>query len=605
MFFAGSTAVIGNGDTGELWSTPATDLADFDSSAKADLTLGADAVFDASDEHVAVYSSKTSTASLVDVGTTLTVAKRWTVRTDRTDDVQVASFGDHVAVLDRTTGVLSVDGETVDLGDRVGSAPALQHSADGVDDVVVAGTAGLVHVTASGTVRSTALEVGGRAARPAVVGSCTYAAWAGGQAVDSCRGRAVQRLASTGGAGDLQILHNGDTVVANDPQSGRSWAIDRSGQLIDNWADLVKKDDDQQQEQVSDDDPEIDKDQKPPVAVDDQLGARPGRTTSLPVLLNDYDPNGDPIIISEVGAVDRADGSVAIVGDGQRLQVTLGARASGTISFPYTITDGNGGSDTATVTVTVRPDSENEPPRQVRDTSADVVQNGHVVTNVLGDWVDPDGDPVYLKSASGSDGDLVSTTPDGLLDFRNASGRTGDRTVQLVVSDGRDDGRGSVTVRVSKPGSVPLDADPFPVRGYAGKAFTVDPLDHVRGGNGTVTLTSVSSAAGLTVTPSYDAGTFRVQGASAGDHQLEYTVTDGVKTASGVVRVTILAPPDASTAPITTPKTVFVTTLSTKDTDVTATDIDPRAGCSSSPRSRAPDAAAVSRRACSTSTRSG
>jgi hypothetical protein len=578
VFFAGSTAVIGNADTGELWATPAKDLGEFDASTKADLTLGADAVFDASDDHVAVYSPKTGTASLVDVGTTLSVDQRWTVKMDRADDFQVASFGRHVAVLDRTTGEISVDGETVDLGDRVGTSPSLQRSADGASQVTVAGAAGLVRVSASGAVVTTSLQVSGRAARPTVVGSCTYAAWAGGQAMDSCRGTGLQRLADTAGTGELQILHNGQTVVANDPQSGRSWAIDRSGQVIDNWADLIKKDDDQQQEQVSDDDPEVDKDQKPPVAVDDDLGARPGRTTSLPVLLNDYDPNGDPIVISEVGQVDDAVGDVAIVGDGQRLQITLAARATGTVSFPYTITDGNGGSDTATVTVSVRPDSANDPPRQVRDTSADVVQNGHVVTNVLGDWVDPDGDPVYLKAASASNGDRVSTTPDGLLDFRNASGKTGDRAVQLVVSDGRADGRGSVTVRVAKQGSVPLYADPFPVQGYAGKAFTVDPLDHVRGGNGTVTLTSVSSSAGLTVAPSYDAGTFRVQGASAGDHQLEYTVTDGTKTSSGIVRITILAPPDASSAPITTPKTVFVNTLSTKDTDVTATDIDPAGG---------------------------
>lgn len=578
VFFAGSTAVIGNGDTGELWATPAKDLGEFDASTKADLTLGADAVFDASDDHVAVYSPKTGTAALVDVGTTPTVAKRWTVKMDRADDFQVASFGDHLAVLDRSSGRMSVDGRTVDLGDRVGSAPALQHSTDSSSEVVVAGTAGLVRVSASGDVSSTAMQVSGRAARPMVVGSCTYAAWAGGQAIDTCKGSGLQRLASTAGTGDLQILHNGETVVANDPQSGRSWAIDRSGQLIDNWADLIKKDEDQQQEQVSDDDPEVEKDQKPPVAVDDDLGARPGRTTSLPVLLNDYDPNGDPIVVSEVGKIDDAVGDVAIVGDGQRLQITLSGRATGIVSFPYTITDGNGGSDTATVRVTVRPDSENDPPRQVRDTSADVVQNGHVVSNVLGDWVDPDGDPVYLKSATAADGDRVSTTPDGLLDYRNASARTGDRAVQLVVSDGRADGRGSVTVHVAKQGSVPLYADPFPVQGYAGKAFTVDPLDHVRGGNGTVTLTSVSSSTGLTVTPSYDSGTFRVQGAGAGDHQLEYTVTDGTKTTSGIVRVTILAPPDASTAPITTPKTVFVNTLSTKDTDVTATDIDPAGG---------------------------
>ncbi|MGL3198996.1 MULTISPECIES: Ig-like domain-containing protein [Curtobacterium] len=578
VFFAGSSAVIGNADTGELWTTPAADLADFDASTKADLTLGADAVFDASDDHVAVYSPKTSTASLVDLGTSVSVAQKWTVRMDADHDLQVAAFGRNVAVLDRTDGVLAIDGDRVELGDRVGAQPALQRSTTGGDGVVVAGTAGIVRVSPSGAVDATPLAVSGRAARPYVDGSCVYGAWAGGQAVDTCDGRAVQRLENATSGGGLQILHNGSTVVANDPDSGRSWAIDRSGQLIDNWADLIKKDDDQQQEQVSNDDPEVEKDQKPPVAVDDSLGARPGRTTSLPVLLNDYDPNGDPIIVSEVGKIDESIGRVAIVGDGQRLQITLTSRARGTVKFPYTITDGNGGSDTATVTVSVRQASENDAPRQVRDTSANVVQNGHVVSNVLGDWVDPDGDPVYLKSATAADGDTVSTTPDGLLDYRNKSGRTGDRSVQLVVSDGQADGRGSLTVKVAKAGSVPLYADAFPVAGYAGKAFTVDPLDHVRGGNGSVTLTSVSSSKGLTITPSYDSGTFRVVGTGAGDHQLEYTVTDGSKTTSGIVRVTIQAPPDASTPPITTPKTVFVNTLSTKDTDVTATDIDPAGG---------------------------
>ncbi|WIB58839.1 Ig-like domain-containing protein [Curtobacterium sp. MCLR17_007] len=578
VFLAGSTAVIGNQDTGELWSTPANRLDEFDASTKADLTLGADAVFDASDDHVAVYSPRTGTASLVQLGTTLSVAQKWSVRMDRTDDFQVASVGTHVAVLDRTNGRLSIDGSTVDLGDRVGASPALQRSAATGDAVVVAGAAGTVRVTPSGSVTSTALAVSGRAARPYVTGSCTYAAWSGGQAVDTCDGRAVQQLDRVPGDAALAIVHNGDTVVANDPATGRSWAIARSGQLIDNWSDLVKRDDDQQQEQVSDDDPQVEKDQKPPVAVDDDLGARPGRTTSLPVLLNDYDPNGDPIVITEVGDVDSADGSVAIVDDGQRLQISLAEGASGTVEFPYTITDGNGGSASATVRVSVRPASQNDAPRQVRDTSADVVRNGHVSSNVLGDWVDPDGDPVYLESASASDGDQVSTTPDGLLDFRNTSGRTGDRSVQIVVSDGRADGRGSVTVHVAAQGSVPLRADAFPVQGYAGRTFSVDPLEHVRGGNGTVTLTSVSSATGVTITPSYDAGTFRVDSSALGDHQVEYTVTDGTKTASGVVRITVLRPPDASTAPITTPKTVFVTTLSTKDTDVTATDIDPAGG---------------------------
>ncbi|MBE7161984.1 MAG: cadherin-like domain-containing protein, partial [Williamsia herbipolensis] len=578
VFFAGSTAVVGNADSGQLWSTPVSRLDDFDAGAKADLTLGADAVFDASDDAVAAYSPRTSTASLVSVGESLTVADHWDVRMPRRDDLQVAAFGDHVAVLDRDTGALAVDGRTVDLGDRVGGAPALQRSTADGGSVVVAGAAGLVRVSASGSVTSTPLAVSGSAARPYVDGDCVYAAWSGGQGTNTCNGDALQRLDRMPSGAELTVEHNGSTVVANDPRTGRSWAVARSGQLIDNWSDLIKRDDDQRQEQTSDDDPEVEKDQKPPVAVDDDLGARPGRTTTLPVLLNDYDPNGDPIVVSDVESIDDSIGTVSIVDDGQQLQIALGDRADGTVAFRYTITDGNGGESSARVRVSVRPYSENDPPKQVRDTTMYAVQNGHVSSNVLSDWVDPDGDPVYLESATPSDGDHVSTTPDGLLDFSDASGKTGERSAQIVVSDGRADGRGSVTVHVADAGKNPLYADSFAVGGYAGKAMSVDPLDHVRGGNGTVTLTSVPSVARATVTPSYDAGTFRFESDTVGDHQVEYTVTDGTKTATGIVRITIESPPDASTAPVTTPKTVFVNTLSTKDTDVTATDHDPAGG---------------------------
>jgi hypothetical protein len=578
VLLAGGTAVIGNADTGGLWTTPADDLDDFDASSEPQLTLGADAVFDATADHVAVYSPRTGTASLVALGTTPTVERRASVRMDRTHTFQVATVGDHIAVLDRTDGVLSLDGRTVDLGDRVGTAPALQQSAAAGDEVTVAGTAGLVRVSATGSVQQSALAVSGRAARPWTDGRCTFAAWSGGQAIDTCDGRAVQDLDRVPGGAALQVVHNGTSVVANDPETGRSWAIRRSGQLIDNWADLVDQQEDQQQERASDDDPEVEKEQEPPVAVDDDLGARPGRTTTLPVLLNDHDPNGDPLVVSDVGEVDASVARVAVVADGQQLQITLPAAATGVIAFPYTITDGNGGSATATVRVSVRPESENEPPVQVRDTRADVVQGGHVSTNVLGDWVDPDGDPVYLASAVASDGDHTSTTPVGLLDYRNDSGRTGDRVQQITVGDGRDSGRGSVTVSVAAQGEVPLRAEGFPVRGYADRPFTVEPLDHVRGGNGTVTLTSVSSAPGVTVKPSYDTGVVRVEARTPGDWQVEYTVSDGTKTASGTIRITVLAPPAASAAPVTTPKTVFVTTLSSKDVDVTATDVDPAGG---------------------------
>ena len=61
-------------------------------------------------------------------------------------------------------------------------------------------------------------------------------------------------------------------------------------------------------------------------------------------------------------------------------------------------------------------------------------------------------------------------------------------------------------------------------------------------------------------------------------HYIEYTVTDGGQTVTGLVRIDVAAPPDANTRPITVPQTVFVTTLSSETVDATPTDIDPAGG---------------------------
>src|SRR5690606_35483375 len=91
-------------------------------------------------------------------------------------------------------------------------------------------------------------------------------------------------------------------------------------------------------------------------------------------------------------------GRVDLVTRNQQLQLTLAPDATGFVVFSYTISDGRGGTSTATVTVTIRSETENSPPQQVRPTRATVGEGGRVTTHVLGDWVDPDGDPFYLTS---------------------------------------------------------------------------------------------------------------------------------------------------------------------------------------------------------------
>jgi len=576
---AGDRALVVSQGTGEVWSQPLTDLSSFSNEVDPDLSLGQGLVTSVTPEGtVAAYSTDTGEVSVFDGTTSPDVAETHDVPAASSAGYQVATVGDHWAVLDTGAGALVVDGRQVDLSDRVSGGLALQTGSDTGDGVLVATSTGLLSVSFDGD-RVTEVVDGrdGKPTRPVLVDDCRFAAWAGGSAWSDCassRG-GVLALDDVPGGADLVFDVNEGRVVLNDPATGRSWAVQRAGQLIDNWSDLFHEDRDREEQQENDDDqpPELDPDQKAPVAVDDAFGARPGRASTLPVLLNDYDPNGDPLVVEQTETLDDSVGRIDLVNDRQQVLLTLADTASGSFAFDYTITDGRGGQATATVTVTVRQAAENLPPGQVRNTTAAVSSSGRVTSSVLGDWVDPDGDAFYLTSAGGAAG--VSYKPSGDVVYQDSGAGEAAVDVPLTVSDGRDEGRGSLAISIMGAGQVPLEALAFSQQAYAGQQLTVRPLSYARGGTGTIKLNSVPAKADMTVTPNYEQGTFRFASDAPGTHLLEYTVTDGDQTATGTVRIDVQSPPDAGTPPITTPKTVFVETLGTQTLDVVATDRDP------------------------------
>lgn len=89
----------------------------------------------------------------------------------------------------------------------------------------------------------------------------------------------------------------------------------------------------------------------PPVAADDTASVTAGQQVLIDVLANDSDPDGDELSIAAVGT--PAAGTAEI--DGDRILYTAPAAFSGTVQIAYTASDGNGGTDDATVTVTVAP----------------------------------------------------------------------------------------------------------------------------------------------------------------------------------------------------------------------------------------------------------
>jgi hypothetical protein len=69
------------------------------------------------------------------------------------------------------------------------------------------------------------------------------------------------------------------------------------------------------------------------------------------VLANDTDPNGDSLTVASTSR--PAHGSATITDAGSRVSYTPDRDYSGADSFTYTVTDGNGGTDTETVSLTV------------------------------------------------------------------------------------------------------------------------------------------------------------------------------------------------------------------------------------------------------------
>ena len=136
------------------------------------------------------------------------------------------------------------------------------------------------------------------------------------------------------------------------------------------------------------------------------------------MLLNDYDPNGDVLVISDVDdRSTRSQGRLDLVNNRQQVQLDPGAERARHVLVPLhhrrrprrqrqRHRDGDGAIS-----------AENSPPEQVRQTSMLVAQGGRATASVLGDWVDPDGDAFYLASATTTPPDTVSYRPEGNVVF--------------------------------------------------------------------------------------------------------------------------------------------------------------------------------------------
>ena len=169
-------------------------------------------------------------------------------------------------------------------------------------------------------------------------------------------------------------------------------------------------------------------DNTPPEAQADIVRVKGNESLIIDVLSNDSDADGDMLNISTVNVTF---GVVTITFDNQ-LSYQSQTDFIGEDSLVYTVSDGNGGSASATVNITVY---GNDGPIAVND-SANTDDRTPIDINVLGNDSDTDGDNLTVVSATVDEGS-VAINGDNTLTYTPVSGFVGAATIIYIVDDGQ------------------------------------------------------------------------------------------------------------------------------------------------------------------------
>ncbi|MEM7189209.1 MAG: Ig-like domain-containing protein, partial [Pseudomonadota bacterium] len=172
----------------------------------------------------------------------------------------------------------------------------------------------------------------------------------------------------------------------------------------------------------------------PPDAVDDETIGFQNIPVVFDVLSNDSDPDMDPLEVTGAQVDDPADGTVVVNPD-NTLTFTPDPLTTGTVTITYDISDGNGGTDSAVLSILIIPNAN---PTIQEPVSFSVDENELFVGNLRA--VDPEFDPLTWSIIGDQDDDLFSVDPlTGELnflaapDFEDPEDTDGDNQYLLTV----------------------------------------------------------------------------------------------------------------------------------------------------------------------------
>jgi hypothetical protein len=297
---------------------------------------------------------------------------------------------------------------------------------------------------------------------------------------------------------------------------------------------------------------------RPPVANNDAATTSQSTAVTVNVLANDSDPDNDPLTVTAVSvpthglAVANLDNTVTYVPD---------VGYFGPDSFTYTISDGNGGTASATVSILV-----NDPPVA---SAQSVSLNQDTTSTITLTGSDPNNDPLRFKittlptsgkmyDGTGTAGHLIvaGDLPYALAGAGNTAtyepnpGYFGSDAFQFGANDGHIDSASAATVSITvNHVNHPPVANNDSATTLQDTAVTVNVLvNDSDPDNDPLTVTGASVPAhGTAVVNAGSSVTYTPTTGYSGPDSFTYSISDGNGgTASATVSITVNDPPVAS-----------------------------------------------------------
>ena len=285
-----------------------------------------------------------------------------------------------------------------------------------------------------------------------------------------------------------------------------------------------------------------------PNARNDSAMTNADQNVHFNVLSNDSDPDGDRIFVKALEGEDLA-------ADGNNLDRVTGDKGgvftlfdNGSLKFDprhdfehlkvgesvvttadYTISDGKGGHDTATISIQVKGTKQVNNAPDARNDSAMTDEGQSVKINVLGNDSDPDGDTIRVSSLEDADNGSVKLNSDGTVTYTPDAGFVGKDSFEYHISDGNGGtDTASVHVQVKDVNEAPIAKDDSAMTDE-GQAVKINVLGNDSDPDGdAINVSSLEDASNGSVSLNSDGTvTYTPDAGFVGKDSFEYHISDG------------------------------------------------------------------------------